>query len=201
MREALLAALAARFGRERFRTGAPPDPIAVFPAKHHEVGDVTVWAPRRRQSSIGEIFGVEVAIGEIIRDSFKSYDTHLPVRERERRLTRDVVRFLGELFDDRLLFWRSTDPAERCGWRERGEAGHSDPLVLDDRTYVVYVWSGPLGTWRATSAVLARGRIRDEREYHILLTRLRDAGPGGYDPVERELVGPLVAEYQRRHGT
>jgi hypothetical protein len=200
MDEALLAALTARFGRERFRTDAPPDPIVVFPAKHRDVGDLKVWAPKRRQSSAGDTFEVELGVGDIIRDAFKSYDTHLSVGEREARVTRDVLRFLDELFADRLLFWRSTDAAGRTGWRERGEAGHSEPLVLDDRTYAIYLWSRPLGIWRATSTVLARGRIRDEREYHILLTRLRDAGPGGYDAAERELVGPLVADYQREHG-
>jgi hypothetical protein len=200
MHEALVSALIRRFGRERFRAGTAPGPIAVFPAKHPEVGDLKIWAPRRREISMGHIFGVEVAIGDIIRDSFESYDTHLSAGEREARLTRDVVRFLDELFTDRLLFWCSMDAARRSGWRERGNAGHSDPLVLDDRTYATYLWSGPLGTWRATSMVLARGRIRDEREYHILLMRLRDAGPGGYNAAERERIGPLVAEYQREHG-
>jgi hypothetical protein len=138
LREVLLAALTERFGDRGLRAGTRPGPIAVFPARHPEVGDVSVW-----DSGIEPDFHATVTVGEIIGDHFTNYDSHLESHERPERLTKDVVRFLQELFADRLLFWRSTD-GQRAGWRERGDVGYSEPLVLDNRAYRTYLWSGPL---------------------------------------------------------
>ena len=60
MQEALRLALRTRFGPERFRVGMPPDPIAVFAAKHPEVGQARVLSPERRSSSMGAVFHVQV---------------------------------------------------------------------------------------------------------------------------------------------
>src|SRR4029077_8330030 len=149
----MLAALVARFGDRGLRIGPPADPIAVFPARHQEGGDVSV-----RGGGIETNFIATVAVGEILEDSFLNIDAHLESRERAERLTKDVVRFLDELFADRLLFWRSTD-GRRAGWRERGDAGYSEPLVLDNRAYRRYLWSGPLPVWQAIPTIFARGRI------------------------------------------
>lgn len=195
MFDKLLAALAARFGGNSFHRGKAPAPIAIFPRRHPEVGDVRVSVSGRP-----ELMTIDVAIGDIIHDSFHSFDTHLPAVERERRVTAELVRFLDHLFSDRLLFWKSTDGACRAGWRERGEAGHTDPLVMDDRTYRTYLWSGPIENWRASTRILRRGRIADEREYDILSTRLQHGGADGFDEAltahERELALRLLAEYE-----
>jgi hypothetical protein len=197
LRETFLATLTDRFSGHDFRVGAPPDPLALFPASHPEVGDAAVWTPAILRSSIGEVIVVPVAIGDILADEFQNFDTHLPLPERAERITKDVVRFLEEVFADRLVFWRSMDADARRGWRERGETGSTEPLVSDDRTYTRCVWSGPLTTWRATAHILARGRIRDEREYDILSTRLGDEGPDGLRAAERDVAERLIAEYKR----
>jgi hypothetical protein len=191
IREILLAALVERFGDRGLIVGTPPGPIAVFPAKHPEVGDVSV-----RDSGIATNFSVLVAIGGIVEDHFDNYDFHLEGTERAERVTRDVVRFLQELFADRLLFWRSTD-GRNAGWRERGDAGHSEPLVLDNRTYRTYLWSGPFSVWQALPSILARGRIRDDREYEIISALLQDAEPEGFVRSERDLASRLAADYER----
>jgi hypothetical protein len=191
IREVLSEALLEQFGEGGLRLGPPHGPLAFFPAKHVEVGDVSV-----RDTGIEGSFSVLVSVGDIIADDFQNYDSHLQSRERDERLTTDVVRFLQELFVDRLLLWRSTD-GRHAGWRERRDTGVSEPLVLDDRTYRLYVWSGPLSTWRASSTVFARGGIRNDREYQILMARLADAGPDGFQGAERDLASRLVARYER----
>jgi hypothetical protein len=141
-------------------------------------------------------FNAIVAVGEIIEDDFLNIDSHLKSSERAGRLTKDVVRFLQELFADRLLLWRSTD-GRSAGWRERGDVGYSDPLVLDNRTYRTYLWSGPLSVWQAIPTIFARGRIRDDREYEILATLLENEGPDAFEGAERDLASRLAADYKR----
>jgi hypothetical protein len=92
--------------------------------------------------------------------------------------------------------WRSSDGRTR-GWRERGDAGHSAPLVVDDREYQTYVWSGPLGVWQATPTVLARGSIHDDREYEIMVQRVNNDGPDRLQGPERDALRRLVEEYER----
>ena len=203
MADAFLDTLAERYATHGLRVGTPPDPVALVPAKHPEVGDLKVWTVTSGESSVGLILSVELAVGDLLHDHFTNFDTHLSMPERSARLTGEVVRFLDYLFADKLLFWKSLDVAV-AGWRERGAAGHAEPLVIDDRTYRLYVWSEPLGTWRATSRVLALVRIADDREYEIVRGRLQYAGADGFnEPLsgeERERAARLAAEYERAHG-
>jgi hypothetical protein len=189
--EVLLAALVERFSDRGLRVGGPPDPAAVFPAKHPEVGDVRI-----RGGGIETNFNATVAIGQIIEDRFCNIDSHLKSGERAARLTRDVVRFLQALFADRLLIWRSTD-GRRAGWRERGDIGYSEPLVLDNRIYRRYLWSGPLALWQAIPAIFARGHIRDDREHEIIVALLEEGGPNGLEGEERDVARRLAADYER----
>lgn len=191
IREVLLAALIERFGDRGLRVSPPPDVIAVFPAKHPEVGDVSI-----RDTGLEVHFSATVAVGEIIESHFVNFDSHLEGSERAERLTKDVVRFLQELFADRLLFWRSTD-GRNAGWRERGEVGYSEPLVLDNRPYRTYLWSGPRAVWQAIPTIFARGRIRDDREYEIIAALLEDAGPDGFAGAERDVASRLATDYER----
>ena len=189
IRDLLVPVLVERFNDRGLRLGTPPDPIASFPAKHPEVGDVSVWD--------GGV-SARVAVGEIVSEHFNLWPSELDVEEATDRTVRDVVRFLQELFADRLLFWQSTD-GRKTAWRERGDVGYSEPLVLDDRTYRTYLWSGPLSLWQATPTIFARGHIRDDREYQIMFVRLNDAGPGGFQGTERDIAGQLVADYERKN--
>jgi hypothetical protein len=95
--------------------------------------------------------------------------------------------------------WRSADGRTR-GWRERGEAGHSAPLVIDDREYLLYLWSGPLGSWRATPIVLARGSIQDDREYEIVVQRVNHDGQDRLPVPERDALKRILEEYERKRG-
>jgi hypothetical protein len=188
IRDILVPMLVDRFADRGLRLGDPPDPIAVFPAAHPEVGEVRI---SDRDTS------ADVAVGDIAYDHFfNPYDEERGTDTAAAGIAKEVVRFLQELFTDRLLMWRSSDGRTR-GWRERGDAGHSAPLVVDDREYRTYVWSGPLGVWQATPTVLARGSIHDDREYEIMVQRVNNDGPDRLQGPERDALRRLVEEYER----
>lgn len=171
--------------------------VVRFPEAHPAVGDASVWIPNEWNDLV---CSVAVSVGEIlVQYSFNNLDTHLPMPERQVRVADDVVRFLQELFADRLLLWRSVDGV-KSAWRERGTAGHLEPLVMDDRTYARYLWSGPLSPWRATPAILTRGRIADDREYDLVLQRLIDSGPEGFVGPDRALAQRLIVVYESGRG-
>jgi hypothetical protein len=191
IRDVLVPMLVERFQNRGLALGAPPDPIAVFPGVHPEVGEVRI---ADRDSS------ADLAVGNIVYDHFfNPYDEERGTEKAVEGIANDVVRFLGELFADRLLMWRSADGRTR-GWRERGEAGHSAPLVIDDREYLLYLWSGPLGSWRATPIVLARGSIQDDREYEIVVQRVNHDGQDRLPVPERDALKRILEEYERKRG-
>ena len=189
IRETLVPLLVERFKDRGLQLGTSPDLIAVFPAAHPEVGDVRI--------SEGNGGGADLAVGDVVRDHFfNPYEEERNTSEAAEGIARNVVRFLQELFADRLLMWRSTDGRTR-GWRERGDAGHTAPLVVDDRAYYTLIWSRPLGIWQATPTILARGRILDDREYEIMVHRVNDDGPDRLQAANRDLARRLVADYER----
>jgi hypothetical protein len=188
IRDVLVPVLLERFSDRGLLLGTRPDPIASFPANHPDVGDAKVW---------DEGFGARVAVGEIARETFHLWPSD-DAKEATDRIAKSVVRFLQELFGDRLLFWQSID-GRNPAWRERGDVGHSEPLVLDDRIYRTYLWSGPLSLWQATPTIFARGHIRDDREYQIMFVRLNDAGPDGFQGSERDVASQLAADYERKN--
>jgi hypothetical protein len=189
IRDVLVPMLQDRFSDRAFSRGDPPGPIATFPAAHPDVGAASVWE--------GTGSGVDVRVGDVAHDTFfNPYEEERGTPQAAEGIAKNVVRFLEELFADRLLMWRSADGRTR-GWRERGDAGHTAPLVVDDRAYHTYIWSRPLGIWQATPTILARGRILDDREYEIMVQRVTDDGPDRLQGGERDLARRIVAEYER----
>jgi hypothetical protein len=191
IRDVLVPMLVERFPDRGLHLGDPPDPIAVFPGIHPDVGEIRI---SDRNTS------ADLAVVSIVYDHFfNPYDDERGTDEAVAGIAREVVRFLEQLFADRLLMWRSVDGRTR-GWRERGEAKHSAPLVIDDREYLLYLWSGPLGVWRATPVVLARGSIVDDREYEIVVQRVNNDGPDRLQVAERDALRRIVEEYERKRG-
>jgi hypothetical protein len=188
IRERLVPVLIERFADKGLRFATSPDAAASIPARHPEVGGVTLLI---------DYSGIRLSVGKILEENFDLFLAGVGADAIE-RTANSVVRFLDELLADRLLIWRSID-GRRGAWRERGSAGHSDPLVLDDLPYRTYVWSGPLATWQASPTVFARGYIRDEREYQIMWVRLHTNGPDGFPDPYRKLASELVETYERDH--
>ena len=186
IRDLLVPELVERFSDRGLQLGTPPTP------SHRSRQSIPMWVT----PGCGTRASARVAVGEIVGERFHLWPSD-DVKAGTERIGKSVVRFLQELFADRLLFWQAVD-SRKAGWRERGDVGYSEPLVLDDRTYRTYLWSGPVSLWQATPAIFARGRIQDDREYQIMFVRLNDAGPDGFQGTERDIAGQLVAEYERR---
>ena len=70
--------------------------------------------------------------------------------------------------------------------------------MIDDREYQLFVWSQPLGVWRATPIVLARGSIQDDREYEIVVQRVNNEGPDRLQGSERDALRRIVEEYEKK---
>jgi hypothetical protein len=149
--ETLIPALRKAFPESELRTSVPPDPVATFPARHPEVGDVSIW---------DDDVEVTVSIGEITHGHFSPDDPALKPLEVAERVTQDVVAFLSKLFLDEVIVWKSPD-GQSGGWRvlhEDGsdsvvvEAGAERELSLMDSKDVTYVWSGPIQNPEAGNA-------------------------------------------------
>ena len=191
LRETLAQALTEKFPTGRLHVGAPPDPLAEFQAAHPDVGDLTIRADEWSYS-------VTILIGQIFGTHFSNYDTHLNAEERAAKLTKEVIWFLEQLFADRLLFWRAAD-GRGSAWRERGDEGPLDPLVVDNRVYHPYLWSRPLVPWQAIPVIFGRGRVQTDREYEILVGYLRNPFTEDVNAAQREFAARLIGEYKPKN--
>jgi hypothetical protein len=102
----------------------------VFPAAHPEVGDVSIWDDGDEAT---------VAVGEITHGHFNPYDASLTPEETANRVAENVVAFLGDLFADGVLLWK-TPGSGAGGWRVLG-LDHNFSLM--DADALTYFWSGP----------------------------------------------------------
>jgi hypothetical protein len=187
----LLSMRTTRFAQHGLRTDTAPDVLAVFPMAHPDVGDLRIGRVADEQFPLS----VDVMIGDALYYRFDNFD---PPDEPERsaRLTKYLAEFLDALFADRLLFWKAVDGGNG-EWRTGGDTADYEPLVTDNRTYRRYVWSHPLPVWQAAPAIVRRGRIRDERDYQILVLSLDDEATKPLEGPDRDAARRLVAEYQR----
>jgi hypothetical protein len=131
LRDILVSALEQRFPDRDLPSGESPDPIAVFPAAHPEVGDVTIYDD-----------GDEAIlhIGDISHGHFGSDDPNCTGAVAAQAVTEQMVHFLDDLFADRVLLWKQ--PGNGAGgWYLLGYNDSSSFMGADDLTYV---WSGPV---------------------------------------------------------
>ena len=128
IREILLPALRAQFSDRGLRAGDSPNTIAVFPAAHDAVGDLTV---------LDDGDEATIFVGTITHLHFDGDSSSKP--NVDERITDEVVSFLAELFDDRILLWKSRSPAHD-GAMPRSDAKNFSGIGSSDLTYV---WSGP----------------------------------------------------------
>jgi hypothetical protein len=75
IRETIATALRDRFGAPLVRVDETRGPIAVFPARHPDVGDAVVVEDTD--------YSVVVGIGQMFHADFENLDAHLPEEERE----------------------------------------------------------------------------------------------------------------------
>jgi hypothetical protein len=125
----LIPKLRRRFSDRGLRVGVPPQPCAVFPAIHPEVGDVVI-------SDDG--YELTLEAGNFTHSHFSNYDDNLSESQKAERISEDVAQFLEELFADRVVLWGSH--AGSGGWYPRDE----QPSRLFRAHGELYVWSGPI---------------------------------------------------------
>jgi hypothetical protein len=138
--DTLLPALREKFPESGMRCGSPPDAIAVFPAAHPEVGDVSIWDDGDE---------VIVVIGEITHGHFGAYEEDLSQEQVHQAVSENVVTFLEDLFADKVVLWH-TRRGGASGWYYADEppkgAGSCGCLLAfrpKGRKAGSFLWSGP----------------------------------------------------------
>ena len=130
IRDKLIPLLEQKYAGLGVRVGSPPDPIAVFPARHPGVGDLSIYDDGDEAT---------VSIGEITHGHFNPYDATLTQEEAEAEVVGEIMGFLEDLFSDKYLLWKSRDNGSG-GWQHLDYVG--EPARPRENTDY-FVWSGP----------------------------------------------------------
>jgi hypothetical protein len=130
IKQALLNALASTFPRLQYQVGDSPNPIVVIKAIHPSIGDLVIW---------DEGDEALLSIEGVTHGHLASYDDGTP-EERTIATVKIVVEFLKDLFDDRVVLWRSFGGAVG-GWKV-----YESRAAIPKRGLAAerFVWSGPL---------------------------------------------------------
>jgi hypothetical protein len=128
IRDIMLVELTRRFGRESFHAGDLAETLAVFPAKHTEVGDVMI-------TDDGD--EVTLSIGTITHGHFNAFD--LSSSDAAQEIVTRVGEFLEALFAGRVLLWRS-ETGLSGGWRWMQQ----DESPAPHKGVRKYTWNGPI---------------------------------------------------------
>jgi hypothetical protein len=127
--DVLIPTLRARFADKGLVVGSPPDPIAAFPARCAEVGDLRIYDDGEE---------VTLSIDKVAHTHVNPYDEAKSMNEVAQWVTDYVVEFLGDLFADRVLLW-AVDGGKRMGGWQMGFGGEI-PRGLPKEANL-YVWS------------------------------------------------------------
>jgi len=122
--ERLIRHIQDRFPHLPVKFAAPPDPIAVFPAAHPDVGDI-------------EIFDDDDEITVYLGKFTHTHLFHdLSSDQSQDQAVKDIGNFLERILKDEIVLWGSHQSSG--GFHPRG----SPPSKLARPPF--YVWSGPL---------------------------------------------------------
>jgi hypothetical protein len=124
----LIAMLQKNFSGRGLVVGNPPNPSAVFPEIHPDVGSIKIYDDKDE---------VTLVAGNFTHGHFTNYEENLSLEQKHKEIAEEVVSFLRDLFDDRVVLWGSHEKGG--GWEILGtEECHEleEPEKL-------YVWSGP----------------------------------------------------------
>ena len=126
--DVLIPELRAKFADRGLRCGSSPDPIAVFPAQCEGLDDLKI---------LDDGDEVTIYLGDVTHGHVNPYEEATTSEAAARWITTEVVEFLEELFEDRVVFW---------GIREGGSGGWQMSFNGDiprsiPREAEVFVWS------------------------------------------------------------
>lgn len=128
LKEIVIKTLTDRFG-PLVKIDPTATEFAVFAAKHPAVGNIVIEAEENE---------ITVFIGSITHGHFGSYEDNLSDEEHAAVIASDVVEFLVDLFDDKILLFTSFWGG---GW-SKVENGFEDNFLPGRRTW--FNWSGPI---------------------------------------------------------
>jgi hypothetical protein len=130
--DTLISQLRTRFTGRPFVVGSSPGPVATFPAAHPDVGDLLIHDD-------GDEF--TVYLGRFTHVHFNCYDEALTQEERSAQIVDSLLRFLDDIFADRMEFFGSHGGGGGCRMRDAQQRGGLSKFFLGAQTYV---WSGPV---------------------------------------------------------
>jgi hypothetical protein len=110
--------------------------VVTFPAKHSEVGDVSV---------LDDGDELTLLLGNFTHIHFGNYERELSEEKRAVQISEEVVEFLRKVFSDQIEFY-GTGRGGGCRQRGLPRRGAISQLFLGSKTYV---WSGPLDAGEA----------------------------------------------------
>lgn len=132
IRDYLIPAVREAFSDKAFSFSTPPHPIIRLPSGCDQIGNLEIYDDGDEAT---------VCLTEITHGHFNLYDSNLSQEEVDRRVTKDVISFLRELFSDHVLLFRGPSRGSG-GWRLFRD-------VPNDRDFVggreYFLWSGPFG--------------------------------------------------------
>ncbi len=131
--DVLTPELERRFAGTGVHLREKPGIVAVFPAAHPDVGNVTI-------SDDGD--EATIFIEHITHLHINPYDNTLPEAERDRLIAEDVIGFMEDLLADRVLLWVSK--TSRSGGCRNIHDGIKPEYIEARNRY--FLWSGPLKT-------------------------------------------------------
>lgn len=107
-----------------------PCPTAVFPPVHPDIGPVTVS---------DECDEITIEIGGFTHNHYNRFGFDLSERERVLAITEDVLDFLQQLFNDRVLLYRNT----REVYGGCRVLGPDEDIPPAGKGVEYFLWSGP----------------------------------------------------------
>jgi hypothetical protein len=129
IQDKLIPMLGQKYAGLGVRLGSPPDPIAIIPAKHPGVGDVSIYDDGDEAT---------ISIGEITHGYFNPYDATLTQEEAEAEIACEVMGFLEDLFADKYLLWKARGNGGG-GWQH---LDYMDRPLQPRENTDYFVWSG-----------------------------------------------------------
>ncbi len=123
----LLPVLREQFAGRGLIEGTLPDPCAMFPGIHPGIRSVSIY---------DDAHELTVSIDCLTHTHFAEPHAALPEAERERRIIEAVVRFLEDLFSDRVVVWGRLNIGG--GWYDVDRVSLAHPPDVPG-----FVWSGP----------------------------------------------------------
>jgi hypothetical protein len=127
IKDKLLPRLEETFSKESFSVGSPPEPIAVFKAKHPGVGELSIWDDGDE---------VTISIGDITHGHFDSFDSNLTQEEIESEIIENIIDFLKQMFADKYLLFKSQGSG---GWQH---LDYIEKPFKRQESAKYFVWSG-----------------------------------------------------------